>query len=178
MYSHVSGWDLTISAKIFPPRMLLWLRGGPIGGINVEKPSTLARRVVPGIYGTFVCLPPRCSYFQLQKRPLSFKNCGTLSVRMYTVCASFRFFPVRSIGGIPRWPAFRYTQKKGSFCQGTLENFFCFLAIRRKRGRFGAPHKQKNKPLRRKICETTSIGLIFSRFRDILRKTFRVSWEV
>lgn len=87
----------------------------------------------------------------------------------------FVFCPCTFHWGSPPWSAFRYTQKKGSFCQGALENFFCSFAICRKRGRFGAPHKQKNKPSRRKICEMASIGLIFSRFRDMLRKTFRVS---
>ena len=144
MYSHGSGWDLTISAKIFPPRMLLWLRGGPIRDINVEKPSTLVRQVVPGISGTFVCLPLRCSYFQLQKRPLSFKNCGTLSVRMYTVCASFRFCPCtfhsRKSTQVIRFPLYA---EKVTVLSGYFRELFCFLAIRRKRGRFGAPLNKK-----------------------------------
>ena len=175
MYGHGSGWDLTISAKIFPPRMLPWLRGGPIGDIKVERSFTLARRVVPVIYGTFVCLPPRCSYFQLQKRPFSFRKRGMLSVRMYTVCASFRFLSLYvPLGGAPV-VCFPLYAEKGIVLSGCFRELFCSFAICRKRGRFGAPHKQKNKPLRRKICETASIGLIFSRFRDILRKTFRVS---
>ena len=144
MYSHGNGLDLTISAKIFPPRMLLWLRGGPIWDIKVEKPSTLARRVVPGIYGTFVCLPPRCSYFQLQKRPLSFKNCGTLSVRMYTMVCLLSFLsldvPLGEIAQVIRFPLYA---EKGIVLSGYFRELFCFLAIRRKRGRFGAPLNKK-----------------------------------
>ena len=68
--------------------------------------------------------------------------------------------------------------EKGIVLSGCFRELFCSLAICRKRGRFGAPHKQKKKLSRGKICETASMGLIFSRFRDILKITFRVSWEV
>ena len=139
MYSHVSGWDLTISEKIFPPRMLQWLRGGPIGGINVEKPSTLARRVVPGIYGTFVCLPPRCSYFQLQKRPFSFRKRGMLSVRMYTVCASFRFLSLYVPLGESPVVCFPLYAEKGIVLSGCFRELFLLLRYMQKERAFWGP---------------------------------------
>ena len=71
-------------------------------------------------------------------RAVSFRKRGMLSVRMYTVCASFRFLSLYvPLGGVPRWSAFRYTQKKGSFCQGTLKNFFAFSLYAEREGVLG-----------------------------------------
>ena len=58
--------------------------------------------------------------------------------------------------------------EKGVILSGYFRELFCSLAICRKRGRFGAPHKQKNKPSRRKICETTVQILKMSHQRDII----------
>ena len=58
---------------------------------NVAGALTLALRMVLGVYGTFVLLPSRSSYFQLQNWQLSLRNCGIFSNLTCTVRTSFRF---------------------------------------------------------------------------------------